>query len=157
MLDKIVISDLLSQSCVLMNLSASDKLDVIKKMTDCLCAENVISDREGFIRDVLAREALGSTGFENHIAIPHGKSPWVNETRIAIARLHSPVDWETMDCSQVKLVILFAVKDIDSGVGHIKVLAKISVALGDDDIVDALLNASSKEELYRLIVNNTGE
>lgn len=157
MLDKIVISDLLSKECVLINLAAKTKLEVIEKMTDSLCQEGVISDKQGFIKDVLAREALGSTGFENQIAIPHGKSPWVKETRIAIAKLKNTVDWETIDSTDVKLVILFAVKDIDSGAGHIRVLAKISIALGDDDIVEKLLNANSQEELYGLIVNNTEE
>ena len=82
---------------------------------------------------------------------------WVNETRIAVAKLKDNVDWETMDSSDVKLVILFAVKEADSGAGHIKVLARISIALGDDEVVEKLINASSPEELYRLIINNTGE
>ena len=157
MLDKIVISDLLSKECVLTDLVANTKLDVIEKMTERLCSAGAISDKKGFIQDVLAREELGSTGFENQIAIPHGKSPWVRETRIAVAKLKHTVDWETMDSTDVKLVILFAVKDADSGAGHIRVLAKISIALGDDDTVEKLLNANSQEELYGLIVNNTEE
>ncbi|VFS70081.1 Uncharacterised protein [Raoultella terrigena] len=38
MLDKIVISDLLSKECVLTDLVANTKLDVIEKMTDRLCS-----------------------------------------------------------------------------------------------------------------------
>ena len=155
MLDKIFISDLLSRDCVLTDLVADTKLDAIEKMTDRLCSEGAITDKKKFIQDVLAREELGSTGFENQIAIPHGKSPWVKETRIAVAKLKNTVDWETMDSTDVKLVILFAVKDADSGSGHIRVLAKISIALGDDDIVEKLLNANSQQELYSLIINNT--
>ncbi|VTN08171.1 PTS system 2-O-a-mannosyl-D-glycerate specific transporter subunit IIABC [Raoultella terrigena] len=49
--------------------------------------------------------------------------------RIAVAKLKHTVDWETMDSTDVKLVILFAVKDADSGAGHIRVLAKISMLL----------------------------
>ena len=155
MLEKIVISDLLSKSCVMVDLVAENKLDVIAKMTDQLCSEGAISNKQRFIQDVLAREELGPTGFENQIAIPHGKSPWVNETRIAVAKLKTPIDWEAIESTDIKLVILFAVKDIDSGAGHIKVLAKMSMALGDDDIVDKLLNARSQSELYSLIINNT--
>lgn len=157
MLDKIVISDLLSKACVITDMQATSKIDVIEQLTQSLCDEGIIDNKQGFINDVLARESLGSTGFENQIAIPHGKSRWVSETRIAVAKLQDTVDWETMDRSDVKLVILFAVKEADSGAGHIKVLARISIALGDDDVVEKLLNASSQEELYRLIINNTGE
>ena len=153
--NKIVVADLLNQGCVFMNLEAKNKEEVIEKLTASLCELNIISNKDGFIHDVMLREALGSTGFENQIAIPHGKSPWVNETRIAVAKLASPVEWETMDDSAVRLVILFAVKEADSGAGHIKLLAKISIALGDDDVVEALLNAETKEELFNLLVNNT--
>ncbi|MBW1252120.1 PTS system fructose-specific IIA component [Pantoea allii] len=153
--NKIVVADLLNQACVFMNLEAKNKDEVIEKLTASLCELNIISNKDGFIHDVMLREALGSTGFENQIAIPHGKSPWVNETRIAVAKLASPVEWETMDDSAVRLVILFAVKEADSGAGHIKLLAKISIALGDDDVVEALLNAETKEELFNLLVNNT--
>ncbi|MDJ0090463.1 PTS sugar transporter subunit IIA [Pantoea allii] len=153
--NKIVVADLLNQACVFMNLEAKNKDEVIEKLTASLCELNIISNKDGFIHDVMLREALGSTGFENQIAIPHGKSLWVNETRIAVAKLASPVEWETMDDSAVRLVILFAVKEADSGAGHIKLLAKISIALGDDDVVEALLNAETKEELFNLLVNNT--
>ena len=157
MLDKIVLSVLLSKACVITDMQANSKIDVIEQLTQALCEQGVIENKQGFIRDVLAREALGSTGFENQIAIPHGKSQWVKETRIAVARLKDTVDWETMDSSDVRLVILFAVKEVDSGAGHIKVLARISIALGDDEVVERLLNANSQEELYRLIISSTGE
>ena len=62
-----------------------------------------------------------------------------------------------MDDSDVKLVILFAVRDVDKGSAHIKALAKISVALGDDDIVEQLIKSESSEELYDLIVNSTDQ
>ncbi|MGB3252532.1 MULTISPECIES: PTS sugar transporter subunit IIA [Buttiauxella] len=157
MLDKIVLSDLLNKACVITDMQANSKMDVIEQLTQSLCEQGIIDNKQGFIDDVLAREALGSTGFENQIAIPHGKSRWVKETRIAVAKLKETVDWETMDSSDVRLVILFAVKEVDSGAGHIKVLARISIALGDDDIVEKLLNANSQEELYRLIISNTRE
>src|SRR5690606_19126017 len=94
MLDKIVLSDLLSKACVITDMQANSKMDVIEQLTQSLCEEGVIDNKQGFIADVLAREALGSTGFENQIAIPHGKSQWVKETRIAVARLKETVDWE---------------------------------------------------------------
>lgn len=156
MLDKVRVAEVLSPSCVMVNMVAADKRQVIEQLTDCLCAVNAIGDRQGFIADVLAREALGPTGFENQIAIPHGKSSAVRETKIAIGRLASPVDWETDDEVAVKLVILFAVKNADSGMGHIKVLASVSVALGDDEIVEQLMAAATKEELYQLIIETTG-
>ncbi|WP_277967241.1 PTS sugar transporter subunit IIA [Pantoea trifolii] len=156
MLDKVIVSDILTRSCVVTDLVASNKFEVIEALSSLLYAENIINDKALFIEDVIAREALGPTGFDNQVAIPHGKSVAVNETRMAVANLRTPVDWETEEDVAVKLVILFAVRNADSGIGHIKVLARVSVALGDDEIVERLTNAKTNEELYRLIVNNTG-
>lgn len=156
MLDKVIVSDILTRSCVVTDLEASNKLEVIEALSSLLYAENIINDKTLFIQDVIAREALGPTGFDNQVAIPHGKSVAVNETRMAVANLRTPVDWETEEDVAVKLVILFAVRNADSGIGHIKVLARVSVALGDDEIVERLINTKTNEELYRLIVNNTG-
>lgn len=156
MLDKVIVSDILTRSCVVTDLVASNKIEVIEALSSLLYAENIINDKALFIQDVMAREALGPTGFDNLVAIPHGKSVAVNETRMAVANLRTPVDWETEEDVAVKLVILFAVRNADSGIGHIKVLARVSVALGDDEIVERLINAKTNEELYRLIVNNTG-
>ncbi|XXN66495.1 PTS sugar transporter subunit IIA (plasmid) [Enterobacter ludwigii] len=156
MLDKVIVSDILTRSCVVTDLVASNKIEVIEALSSLLFAENIINDKTLFIQDVIAREALGPTGFDNQVAIPHGKSVAVNETRMAVANLRTPVDWETEEDVAVKLVILFAVRHADSGIGHIKVLARVSVALGDDEVVERLINAKTNEELYRLIVNNTG-
>ncbi len=156
MLDKVIVSDILTRSCVVTDLVASNKIEVIEALSSLLFVENIINDKALFIQDVIAREALGPTGFDNQVAIPHGKSVAVNETRMAVANLRTPVDWETEEDVAVKLVILFAVRHADSGIGHIKVLARVSVALGDDEVVERLINAKTNEELYRLIVNNTG-
>ncbi|MGK3112655.1 PTS sugar transporter subunit IIA [Candidatus Pantoea formicae] len=156
MLDKVVISDILSRSCVVTDLMATNKVEVIEHLSTLLLAENIINDKSGFVHDVLAREELGPTGFDNQVAIPHGKSSTVNETRMAVARLRDPVDWETEEEVAVRLVILFAVRNADSSIGHIKVLASVSVALGDDEVVEQLMQAETSEALYRLIVNNTG-
>ena len=63
-----------------------------------------------FIKDVWQREAEGSTGFENHIAIPHGKSSAVINTTLAIGRTRRDIPRETLDGSSVRCIILFAVR-----------------------------------------------
>ena len=63
-------------------------------------SDGAISDRAAFIADVWLREAEGSTGFENHIAIPHGKSSAVKQTTLAIGRTQQDIPWETLDGSR---------------------------------------------------------
>ncbi len=78
------ISRILTPRRVNLNLQASSKEAAIIELTELLFSDGAISDKEAFIRDVWLREAEGSTGFENHIAIPHGKSSAVKQTTLAI-------------------------------------------------------------------------
>ncbi len=61
-----------------LNMTARTKEEVIEELTDLLIQDGAVTNKEDFIRDVWLREELGSTGFENHIAIPHGKSSGVS-------------------------------------------------------------------------------
>ncbi|MDX5627272.1 MULTISPECIES: PTS sugar transporter subunit IIA [unclassified Brenneria] len=151
----ISINDVLQQECIVLDSQAKTKEQIIDELTEVLYASGALANKEVFLRDVYLREEMGSTGFENHIAIPHGKSTAVLKTRIAIGRVKDDISWETIDGTRVKLVILFAVKDTDSDSRHIKILAKISIALGDDSVVDDLLNLKTRSEMYQLLLSTS--
>lgn len=104
------ISRILNTKRVLLDMKATTKAEVIEELTDLLQKDGAISCRETFIQDVWQRESEGSTGFENHIAIPHGKSSAVLNTTLAIGRTRQDIAWETLDGSQVRCIILFAVR-----------------------------------------------
>jgi len=47
------------------------------------------------------------------------------------------------------------VKESDKDVGHIKMLARISIALGDEDVVEKLLNVEHREEMFHLLLSRS--
>lgn len=104
---------------------------------------------------VWLREELGSTGFENHIAIPHGKSSGVSRTALAIGRTQHAIPWETMDGSDVRCVILFAVCLVDQNATHIRLLAQVSGSLADEDIIAKLLVESDPHKIIALFNSET--
>ncbi|WP_447284634.1 PTS sugar transporter subunit IIA [Klebsiella pneumoniae] len=99
--------------------------------------------------------SLGSTGFENHIAIPHGKSSGVSRTALAIGRTQHAIPWETMDGSDVRCVILFAVCLVDQNATHIRLLAQVSGSLADEDIIAKLLVESDPHKIIALFNSET--
>ncbi|AHF77400.1 PTS system, IIA component [Sodalis praecaptivus] len=152
----VAINDVLQEECIILDADCQTKEQIISLLTDLLCRSGAITHKDVFLNDVYLREELGSTGFENHIAIPHGKSAAVAKTRIAVGRLRQNIPWETIDGTQVRLVILFAVKESDKNAGHIKMLAKISMALGDEEVVEKLLSVPRREEMYALLLAHSG-
>lgn len=144
------ISRILTPRRVNLNLQASSKEEAIIELTDLLFSDGAISDKQAFIKDVWLREAEGSTGFENHIAIPHGKSSAVKQTTLAIGRSQQDIPWETLDGSQVRCIILFAVRFEDQNTPHIRLLSQVASALADDEVIAQLLVENDPSEIIRL-------
>ncbi len=144
------ISRILNTKRVLLDMKATTKAEVIEELTDLLQKDGAISCRETFIKDVWHRESEGSTGFENHIAIPHGKSSAVLSTTLAIGRTRQDIAWETLDGSQVRCIILFAVRLEDQNTTHIRLLSQVAGALADDDIIAQLLEETSPQKIIDL-------
>ncbi len=138
-----------------LNMTARTKEEVIEELTDLLIQDGAVTNKEDFIRDVWLREELGSTGFENHIAIPHGKSSGVSRTALAIGRTQHAIPWETMDGSDVRCVILFAVCLVDQNATHIRLLAQVSGSLADEGIIAKLLVESDPHKIIALFNSET--
>ena len=138
-----------------LNMTARTKEEVIEELTDLIIQDGAVTNKEDFIRDVWLREELGSTGFENHIAIPHGKSSGGSRTALAIGRTQHAIPWETMDGSDVRCVILFAVCLVDQNATHIRLLAQVSGSLADEDIIAKLLVESDPHKIIALFNSET--
>ncbi|SSK21217.1 PTS system transporter subunit IIA [Klebsiella pneumoniae] len=138
-----------------LNMTPRTKEEVIEELTDLLIQDGAVTNKEDFIRDVWLREELGSTGFENHIAIPHGKSSGVSRTALAIGRTQHAIPWETMDGSDVRCVILFAVCLVDQNATHIRLLAQVSGSLANEDIIAKLLVESDPHKIIALFNSET--
>ncbi|HDE2088565.1 PTS sugar transporter subunit IIA [Klebsiella pneumoniae] len=149
------ISTVLNVKNIKLNMTARTKEEVIEELTDLLIQDGAVTNKEDFIRDVWLREELGSTGFENHIAIPHGKSSGVSRTALAIGRTQHAIHWETMDGSDVRCVILFAVCLVDQNATHIRLLAQVSGSLADEDIIAKLLVESDPHKIIALFNSET--
>ncbi|MFM8121540.1 PTS sugar transporter subunit IIA [Klebsiella pneumoniae] len=149
------ISTVLNVKNIKLNMTARTKEEVIEEITDLLVQDGAVTNKEDFIRDVWLREEQGSTGFENHIAIPHGKSSGVSRTALAIGRTQHAIPWETMDGSDVRCVILFAVCLVDQNATHIRLLAQVSGSLADEDIIAKLLVESDPYKIIALFNSET--
>ncbi|HBW7960468.1 TPA: PTS sugar transporter subunit IIA [Klebsiella pneumoniae] len=149
------ISTVLNVKNIKLNMTARTKEEVIEELTDLLIQDGAVTNKEDFIRDVWLREELGSTGFENHIAIPHGKSSGVSRTALAIGRTQHAIPWETMDGSDARCVILFAVCLVDQNATHIRLLAQVSGSLADEDIIAKLLVESDPHKIIALFNSET--
>jgi len=141
------LAKVIKKETIKLDMEATTKEEALKELVELLYENNKISDKEAFLEDVYYRESLGTTGIGNYIAIPHGKSKFVNKTSLALGRTKQDIEWETLDGLPVRFIILFAVTDEDKTSVHIRLLAKVASTLGDDDACAKLLVAKTNEEI----------
>ncbi|EMF0084527.1 PTS sugar transporter subunit IIA [Enterococcus hirae] len=130
------------------NLVGETKDEVLKELATVLLQNHYITDVDGFMADIYAREEEGQTGIGNYIAIPHGKSPYVDRIGVAIGVTENEILWESLDGKGVKGIILFAVGDDNEGAQeHLKLLSLFARKLGNDEVIEQLIQAKDADEV----------
>ena len=145
-----MIADVINKNAIQVNMPALDKQQALESLVNLLYQDGAVDDAALFIQDVYHRENEGMTGIGGYIAIPHGKSFHVNRTCIAIGLLKEPIEWESLDGNKVKAIILFAVSMQDKNDFCIKLMSRIARMLGNEQVCENLLNATSNNELISI-------
>ncbi len=104
-------------------------------------------DRELLFDVLVAREALGSTGVGDGIAIPHVRSPVVlhlTEPSITLSYLDHAVDFAALDGRPVHTVFSIVTPTIRS---HLRLLSRLAAALHDKGFRDAVTNKAPASKI----------
>lgn len=142
------IAEVLNPKTIITHLKVENKAEALNAMAELFLTANVISDKEQYLKDVYIREDFGETGIGNYIAIPHGKSEAVITPGVAVAILDHEIEWESLDDTGAKVIILFAVgADNEAAEEHLRLLAMFSRRLGDDAVIDKLMEADTTEDV----------
>lgn len=149
------LSDVTSHDLILLDMPWQDRETILDNLSHLMFKHGKVSDKDAFLHAVWQRENISETGFEQGVAIPHGKSPTVRQPAFAAVRLAHPVDdWPTMDGEdKVSLVFLLAVPSGDDA-GHLRLLSSLSLALMDENNVQALKAAATVDEFLALLDNH---
>ena len=97
------------------------------------------------------RERLGSTGFGEGVAIPHGKIDGLAGIRCFVARLGEPIDYRAIDGQPVDLVF-FMLSPPDAGAEHLKALAAISRVIRHAPTLEKLRGARTTDALAAVLI-----
>jgi PTS system nitrogen regulatory IIA component len=146
------ILDFLNEKAVAVNLKSQDKTNVIKELTDLLVQAGEIKpkDKEAVVKVLLNREALGSTGIGQNVAIPHGKCDFVKELVGAFGVSKTGIKFDSLD-GEPAYIFFLLLAPVESSGPHLKALARISKLLKDKFFRDSLKNAQSEKELLKTI------
>lgn len=153
MLDKMLVKD-----CIKLNLNAKNKIEVIDELVDVLYNAGRLNDKDEFRKTILNREEQSSTGLEEGIAIPHGKSSSVKIPTVAFGLSKDGIDYDSLDGEPSKLFFMIAAP-ADATDSHIETLSQLTSLLLDDDIREQLLKVKTEQEVLDILLkeDNVGE
>ncbi|MFL6734883.1 MAG: PTS sugar transporter subunit IIA [Sphingomicrobium sp.] len=142
--------DFLDFESIRTNLSAGNKRSLLQQVSNMAGQKLGLSGPE-ILASVSEREKLGSTGFGNGVAIPHGKIENLDRIYCLFARLAEPIDYKAIDARPVDLVFLL-LSPPGAGGEHLKALAAISRVTRHDAILERLRGARSRDALAAVLI-----
>ena len=145
------INDLLNPKSIALGVSApASKESAIRLLADYMEKGGNLSDKEQYVKDVLAREESGTTGLGDGIATPHAKSDGVKAAGLAAMTIPDGMDFAAMDGNPSRLFFMIAAPN-GANDEHLAILSKLATMIMDPDFKEALIAAKSVEEFRRLI------
>jgi PTS system nitrogen regulatory IIA component len=137
------------------NLSSNTKADVLTEMINGLIKSGLPINRTKAIDVLQQREKLGSTGIGDGVAIPHAKVSDIRELVLAFGRSREGIAFDANDGKPVRLFFLLLAPENSTG-QHLKALAKISKMLKTPNFRKKLIDAKTKSDLFKAIVEQDG-
>lgn len=145
------ITELLTDKSILINSPIAGKEAAVSSLLKWPAYFGLISDVNACRADIMAREAQGSTGLPNGLAIPHAKSRFVDGPVIAALTVPTGVDFGAADGTLSRVIFLLLGPENDPS-GYLEMLsALLKLFLKDEKLVEKLADAKTYNEFLDLV------
>jgi PTS system fructose-specific IIA component len=141
--------ELITPELVDLNLEHPDRHEATRSLASRLQSAGRVTDLEGFIADLAAREAQMPTGLEGGIGIPHARSEHVTAPTLGFGRSSSGIDWGAAD-GPARLIFLIAAP-AGGGAEHMNILAQLARRLVRESFRQSLLEAPDEQSVVDII------
>ncbi|MDR0297191.1 MAG: fructose-specific PTS transporter subunit EIIC [Streptococcaceae bacterium] len=149
------LSQATSEQLIFLNQPFMTKEEIFQFVAEKFENEGIVESADAYKAALYERESMGVTGFENGLAIPHGKSRTVKKAAFAVVRLEKPLapsDYASLNAeNQVDTLFVLAIPDAQAGSNHLMLLADLSAKLGDISYVKKIKAAKTPGELLTLL------
>ena len=141
--------DLISAASIDLDLHGGTKREVLGEMVALLGLSP--EGCETITNLVLEREAEGSTGVGQGIAIPHCRSPVFDRVRLAFGRHVHGVAYDAIDGEPVHALFLIAAPPVEVSNLYLTVLAQVARFVRNGDVPGRLASLTDPAELDALM------
>ena len=142
--------DLVVEKIVKTPLESKDKPGVLRELVRILKDAGETNDFDAVLKAVQDRENKQSTGLQEGIAVPHGKSPAVSSLKLAIGIAPQGIDFDSIDGQPSTLFFLLVAAPNQAG-PHVEALAEIAKLVRSKPFCRAMLCAKTAQEVVELM------
>ncbi|WP_406330698.1 fructose-specific PTS transporter subunit EIIC [Streptomyces sp. NBC_00203] len=129
-------SEMITADLVDLDLSADTKEAAARALAERMVAKGRVTDLDGFLADVAAREAQMPTGLDGGIGIPHCRSEHVTEPTLAFGRSAAGIDFGAPDGPADLIFLIAAPAGADDA--HLTILSSLARQLMNAEFTSAL-------------------
>jgi len=140
------LSELLAVGGVHHDVGGQDKTGVLREIVQCLPLPADV-DREFLVTTLEAREAMGSTGIGDGIAIPHVRNPillHIDAPFVTLCLLRDPVNFDALDGKPVHALFTVVSSNVPA---HLRILGQLGFVLHDEQLRRLLVRRSPAAEI----------
>ena len=132
--------DVLPQECVAAAERLSDKSEALRRVARLAKQSPILKDfgEQQLLEALQEREAMGSTGFGNGLAIPHCRLEGASGFVVGIITVAEGVDFEALDGEKVNLIVFIIGQEGEAN-AHIRLLSAVSQTLLIPGAVEEIL------------------
>ncbi|NGO15405.1 PTS transporter subunit EIIA [Streptomyces sp. HC44] len=145
-------SEMITADLVDLDLSADTKEAAARALAERMVSKGRVTDLDGFLADVAAREAQMPTGLDGGIGIPHCRSEHVTEPTLAFGRSAAGIDFGAPDGPADLIFLIAAPAGADDA--HLTILSSLARQLMNAEFTDALRSVGDAEGAADLIRGN---
>ncbi|MPY49144.1 PTS fructose transporter subunit IIABC [Streptomyces acidicola] len=142
-------SEMITADLVDLDLSADTKEAAARALAERMVAKGRVTDLDGFLADVAAREAQMPTGLDGGIGIPHCRSEHVTEPTLAFGRSAAGIDFGAADGPADLIFLIAAPAGADDA--HLTILSSLARQLMNAEFTSALRSVDDAERAAALI------
>ncbi|MEU5281976.1 fructose-specific PTS transporter subunit EIIC [Streptomyces asoensis] len=142
-------SEMITADLVDLDLSAETKEAAARSLAERMVAQGRVTDLEGFLADVAAREAQMPTGLDGGIGIPHCRSAHVTAPTLAFGRSAAGIDFGAPDGPADLIFLIAAPAGADDA--HLTILSSLARQLMNAEFTGALRSVEDAATAAALI------
>jgi mannitol/fructose-specific phosphotransferase system IIA component (Ntr-type) len=153
-----MIKQLIDAAALVGELEAKTKDAALKELLAAALAAGAFPAKaaRGLAKRLADREAIGSTGLGNTVAVPHVKSDDVTKATLVLARSKKGLEWQAIDGRLVHVVFLL-VSPADEPETHLQCLRWIAGLARSADFRRFLADAKDAAAMRELLREMSGK